>query len=49
MREAVFNKKHRTLTYFIDRNTETTINCDTIERARLIIKLCNVEQSIKIL
>ena len=44
---AKFSKKFKTLTYWTDRNSATSVDCDNIKKAKAIIKNSNVDQKIE--
>ena len=50
MKEAIYYKKFHQLTYFVSRNTSTTINCVSVKAARFTLlvtkKLYKVEQTL---
>jgi len=47
IKEAQFDKKHRVLTYWSERNVTTPVNCDTLAMAKLIVAKSGITQELK--
>ncbi len=46
-RVAEWSKKFHQLTYWTSRNTTTSVNCETLQKAKAIIKNTGVKQTLK--
>jgi hypothetical protein len=46
-REAVWSKKFKQLTFFDSRNTEKSVQADTVAIAKMIIRNSGVRQTLK--
>jgi hypothetical protein len=47
-KKATFLKQHKQLVYFTSRNTSTTVNCETLEKAKKIVEKSGVKQELEI-
>jgi len=47
MRVAYFNKRFKTLTYWVEKNVTETVYCSTLKQAKMIIERTGIKQTIK--